>query len=254
MSVKTDKVIIAAEVAGRKIDLEAFEVTLDERMDESIYQGLQRCGQKLQKKMLEVVDERLQQTEARDWENKGRKDRQIVTCNGWVKYKRRVYKDEEGNWRRPLDEMLELKSKEHYTLSVKEKAGYLVSEMAYRESASVLGWVIGTCISHTTTGRLMKEVGHSLDAEDEEQLEQVFEHGEELEAGKQEAEVLYGESDGVWICLQGEGQKKTEVRVGILYTGKKAIAEGRKRLENKVVVTKIVKNSQEWLEMLLKTA
>ena len=254
MSVKTDKVIIAAEVAGRKIDLEAFEVTLDERMDESIYQGLQRCGQKLQKKMLEVVDERLQQTEARDWENKGRKDRQIVTCNGWVKYKRRVYKDEEGNWRRPLDEMLELKSKEHYTLSVKEKAGYLVSELAYRESASVLGWVIGTCISHTTTGRLMKEVGHSLDAEDEEHLEQVFEHGEELEAGKQEAEVLYGESDGVWICLQGEGQKKTEVRVGILYTGKKAIAEGRKRLENKVAVTKIVKNSQEWQETLLKTA
>jgi len=254
MSVKTDKVIIAAVVAGRKINLEAFDVTLDERMDESIYQGLQRCGRKLQEKMLQVVDERLQQTMARDWKNKGRKDRQIVTCNGFIKYKRRVYIDEEGNWRRPLDEMLELKPKKHYTLSVKEKASYLVSELAYRGSASVLDWMIGTAISHTTTGRLMKEVGHSLNAEDEERLEQVFEHGEELEAGKQEVEVLYGESDGVWISLQGEDQKKTEVRVGILYTGKKAIAEGRNRLENKVAVTKIVKNSQEWQETLLKTA
>jgi hypothetical protein len=215
---------------------------------------MQRCGQKLQKKMLEVVDERLQRTEARDWENKGRKARQIVTCNGWVNYKRRIYKDQEGNWRKPLDEMLKLKPKEHYTLNVKEKAGYLVSELAYRESASVLDWLIGTAISHTTTGRLMKQVGQALDAEDEEKLERVFEHGEELEAGKQKAEVLYGESDGVWISLQGEARKKTEVRVGILYTGKQVIAEGRNRLENKVAVTKIVKNSQEWQETMLKTA
>jgi RNase P protein component len=100
----------------------------------------------------------------------------------------------------------------------------------------------------------MKEVGQSLNLEDEEQLERVFECGEGLESGKQVAEVLYGESDGVWICLQGEERKKTEVRVGILYTGKKVIATGRNRLENKVVVTKIVKNSQEWQETLLKTA
>ena len=248
MSVKTDKVIISAEVAGRKIILEAFEVPMDERMDESIYQGMQKCGQILQRKMLEVADEYFRQTKARDWENKGRKDRQIVTCNGFIKYKRRIYIDGEGNWRRPLDEMLELKPKGHYTLSVKEKAGYLVSELAYRGSASVLDWLIGTAISHTTTGRLMKEVGHSLDAEDEEQLEQVFEHGEALEAGKQEVEVLYGESDGVWIYLQGEDQKKTEVRVGILYTGKKAIAEGRNRLENKVAVTVLKVNCVECQE------
>jgi hypothetical protein len=73
-------------------------------------------------------------------------------------------------------------------------------------------------------------------------------------AGKIPAKILYGESDGVYISLQREQQKKTEVRVGILYTGKKAIAEGRKRLENKVVVTKIVENSQEWQETMLKAA
>ncbi|MDF1521115.1 MAG: hypothetical protein P1P73_11645, partial [Brevefilum sp.] len=69
MSVATDKVIITAEVGSRKITLGEVDVTFNERMDESIYQGMQRCGQKLQRKMLEVVDERFQRTEARDWEN-----------------------------------------------------------------------------------------------------------------------------------------------------------------------------------------
>ena len=78
MSVKTDKIIISAEVAGRKIILEAFEVPMDERMNESIYQGMQKCGQKLQEKMLEVADEYFRQTKARDWENKGRGELTII--------------------------------------------------------------------------------------------------------------------------------------------------------------------------------
>jgi len=254
MSVATDKVIITAEVAGRNIELGTIEVKLDARMDESIYQGMQKCSQKLQVEMLDVVDDYLQQTMASDWENKGRKERQIVTSNGWVLYKRRVYKDSKGHWHKPLDEMLGLKPRAHYTLSVKEKAGYLVSELAYRKAGTVLSWLIGTEISHTTTGRLMQDVGQSLEAEEDEQREWVFEQGGDLEAGTTAAEVLYGESDGVWISLQGEERQKTEVRVGIIYTGKKAIAEGRNRLENKVVVTKIVKNSQEWQETMLKTA
>lgn len=254
MSVKTDKVIITAEVAGRNIVLGTIEVTLDARMDDSIYRGMQKCSQKLLIEMLDVADTHLQHTVARDWKNKGRKGRQIVTSNGWVSFKRRVYKDSSGHWRRPLDEMLALKPRAHYTLSVKGKAGYLVSELAYRKAGSVLSWLIGTEISHTTTGRLMQEVGQSLEAEEDEQRERVFEQGGDLEAGTTAAEVLYGESDGVWISLQGEERRKTEVRVGILYTGKKVIAEGRNRLENKVVVTKIVKNSQEWQETMLKTA
>lgn len=44
MSVKIDKVMIAAKVTGRKTILGAFSVTLDERMQESIYQGMQPCG------------------------------------------------------------------------------------------------------------------------------------------------------------------------------------------------------------------
>ena len=100
----------------------------------------------------------------------------------------------------------------------------------------------------------MLRVGQSLEAEEEKAYNRVFEQGEVPEAGKIPVKVLHGESNGVYISLKREQQKKTEVRVGILYTGKKAIAEGRKRLENKVVVTKIVENSQEWQETQLKVA
>ncbi len=58
--------------------------------------------------------------------------------------------------------------------------------------------------------------------------------------------ILFGESDGVILSLQREKQRKIEARVGIMYTGKKTIEVGRKRLENKVCMTKIVRNSKEW--------
>ena len=38
--------------------------------------------------------------------------------------------------------------------------------------------------------------------------------------------ILYGESDGVMISLQREKTRKTAVRVGILYTGKRVIRVG----------------------------
>jgi len=54
--------------------------------------------------------------------------------------------------------------------------------------------------------------------------------------------------------LQREAKQKAEVRIGILYMGKKAVGAGRKALENKVPVIKIVKNSQEWRQIILKIA
>ena len=100
----------------------------------------------------------------------------------------------------------------------------------------------------------MWEVGQSIAEAEEREREAVFKHGAHLPAGTIPAEVLYGESDGVWIHLQGEHKRSAEVRVGIMYTGKRMIGVGRYALNNKVCVTKIVKNSQEWQEMLLKVA
>jgi hypothetical protein len=82
----------------------------------------------------------------------------------------------------------------------------------------------------------------------------VFEQGEALEAGKITAPVLYGESDGVWVHLQREDRKSTEVRVAILSDGRKQIGKDRFRLEDKVCVTAIGLNSEAWQEQVLRTA
>jgi len=227
---------------------------MNAKIDESFRQEMQLLEQELFGIIVEVADERLWKTVAQDWKNVGREERQLVTSVGWLPFKRRIFIDEVGKRRKPLDEMLALKPKAHYSQSVAQKASYLVSELPFRKTSPVLSWLVGTEISHTTIGRLMLRVGQSVDAEEEEARNRVFEQGKVPEAGKIPTKVLYGESDGVYISLQREKQKKTEVRVGILYTGKKAVAEGRKRLENKVVVTKIVENSQEWQETMLKTA
>lgn len=54
----------------------------------------------------------------------------------------------------------------------------------------------------------MQQVGESYQAREEDELERVFEQGEDIQPGHIPAKVLYGESDGVWISLQREEKEK----------------------------------------------
>ena len=254
MTASTVKIIIAAEIEDRKVELESMALKIDEDLDECIYQGMQSAGKRLYGELLQAVDDGIQEVVPKGWENTGREKRQVTTSLGTVQFKRRVYKDETGRRRKLLDEIVGFEKYSRYSLSVMQKGCYLASELAYREAADVLGWLIGDYISHSAIGRMVRQVGENYQAEEEAQREGIFEDGKDLEAGGIPAKVLYGESDGVWISLQREAKRKTEVRVGILYTGKRAVGVGRKALENKVPVTKIVENSQEWQEIMLKTA
>jgi hypothetical protein len=254
MTASTVKIIISAEIAERKVELGSIELEINEKLDESIYQGMRLAGKALQGVILREVDDGIQAAVPETWKNIGREKRQMTSCMGTIQYTRRIYQDDKGKRRTPLDEMIGLERHSRYSMSVKRKGSYLASELPYREASDVLGWLIGDFISHSAIGRMVREVGGSYQAEEEEQQERMYEDAEDAEPGEIPARVLYGESDGVWISLQREEKQKTEVRVGILYTGKRAIGAGRKALENKVVVTKIVKNSQEWQEIMLKTA
>jgi hypothetical protein len=254
MTASTVKLIITAEVAGQKVDLGKVEIQIGEKLDESIYQSMQGMGTALYGAILQGIDDGLCETTPEGWKNMGREKRTIMTCVGSITYKRRIYKDTTGKRRKPVDEVLGLEPYGRYSPGVEQKGSYLASELPYRETADILSWLIRNHVSHSTIGRMIRTVGATLQAEEQERLEQVFEKGARLEPGHIPAKVLYGESDGVFVPLQREAKKKVEVRVGVLYTGKKVIGVGRKALENKVVVTKIVKNSQEWQETILKTA
>ena len=254
MTADTVKIIITAEVEDQKVELGSMAIRIDEKLDENIYQGMQLIGKSLYEELVQAVDEGIRDSVPETWENTGREKRQTTTCLGTVQFRRRVYQDEAGRRRKPLDEIIGCDKYSRYSLSVLQKGCYLASELAYREAADILGWLIGDYISHSAIGRMVRQVGRNYQAEEEAQRERLFEAGKDIRGGGIPAKVLYGESDGVWISLQREAKRKTEVRVGILYTGKKTVGVGRKALENKVPVTKIVKNSQEWQETLLKTA
>lgn len=254
MTASTVKLIITAEVAGQRIELGKVDFSIGKKLDEAIYQGMQGMGTALYAAILQGVDDGLRETTPEGWKNVGREKRTIMTCVGSVTYKRRVYKDTTGRRRKPVDEILGIDRYGRYSLGVEQKGSYMASELPYREAADILSWLIRNQVSHSTIGRMIRAVGASLQAEEQDRLKGVFEKGARLEPGHIPAKVLYGESDGVFVPLQREAKKKVEVRVGVMYTGKRVIGVGRKALENKVVVTKIVKNSQEWQETILKTA
>jgi len=254
MTASTVKLIITAEVAGQRFDLGKVDLPIGEKLDEAIYQGIQGMGTTLYGAILQGVDDGLREATPKGWKNMGREKRTIMTCVGSITYKRRIYTDTTGKRRKPVDEVLGIDPYGRYSLGVQQKGSYLASELPYREAADILSWLIRDHVSHSAIGRMIRTVGASLQAEEQDKHKQVFEKGGRLEPGRIPAKVLYGESDGVWISLQREAKKKVEVRVGVMYTGKKVIGVGRKALENKVVVTKIVKNSQEWQETILKTA
>jgi hypothetical protein len=254
MTATTVKLIITAEVSEQRIELGKVEIPISDKLDESIYQGMQGMGRALFGASVQGVDDGLRETAPEGWKNMGREKRTVMTCVGPVVYKRRIYKDEQGKRRKPVDEVLGIIPYSRYSLGVQQQGSYLASELPYREAADILGWLIRNHVSHSSIGRMIRFVGASYQAEEQYRNEQLFERGERLEPGRIRAKVLYGESDGVFVPLQREAKKKVEVRVAMLYTGKKAIGVGRKALENKVVVTKIVKNSQEWQETIFRRA
>jgi hypothetical protein len=97
-------------------------------------------------------------------------------------------------------------------------------------------------------------VGNRIADGEEAERRRIFEGGDVLEGGKIPAPVLYGESDGVWVHLQREKRRSTEVRVAILSTGRKRVGKECYRLENKRCMTTIGMNAEMWQEHILREA
>ncbi|MEA3327239.1 MAG: UPF0236 family protein, partial [Chloroflexota bacterium] len=97
-----------------------MEVNFNEKLDESIRQGMQSAGRVLYGAILQEIDEEIQKVVPDTWENLGREERQVVTCVGAIPFKRRVYKDEAGERRKILDEIIGLDRYSRYSSSVKQ--------------------------------------------------------------------------------------------------------------------------------------
>ncbi len=243
---------ITIRVAERTMRIE--ERIKYEELEERIQGLMVRIGQSALGMGIEEIDDQLVESVPQGWRNVGTEARWLVSSVGEVRYKRRVYLDEGRQRRKPIDELLGIGQHERMSGRVQEMGASLACMETYRVSASQLSWLIKTPISHSTLQRMVWRIGNRIADGEEAERQRIFESGGEIEPGRIQAPVLYGESDGVWVHLQRERRKSTEVRLAIMSTGKKAVGKDRYRLENKCCTMAVGIDSRNWQEQVLMKA
>ena len=82
----------------RKISIEELEETI---------QGIAiETGQEALGMGIREFDDRIAEKMSKYWQNVGTEERWLVSCLGAMRYKRRIYLDEKGKRRKPVDELL----------------------------------------------------------------------------------------------------------------------------------------------------
>jgi hypothetical protein len=243
---------ITIRVSEREVRIEN-EIGIGD-MEETIQGIMLEAGQQAFGMGIKAIDDRIAEKLPRGWQNVGTEERWIVSSIGALRYRRRVYLDENKQRRKPLDEILRVERYGRVSERVQEMGSSLACMGTYRLAASQLSWLIKTPISHSAVQRMVWTTGNRIADGEEAERRRVFESGGQVESGKVKAAVLYGESDGVWVHLQREKHKSAEVRVAILSTGRKQIGKDRYRLENKRCITAIGLNSEMWQEQIVREA
>ena len=194
-------------------------------VEEFIHSLATGLGQQMLHGVIQVLDDRIARNIPAGWRNVGTEMRWMVSSLGAVRYQRRVYQDEQRRRRKPIDELFGLPPYGRMSGRVREMGASLASSGTYRLAADQLSYLTKTGISPSALQRMVWSVGNRIADGEEAERRCVFEQGEQLEAGKIPAPVLYGESDGVWVHLQREERRSTEVRVAILSTGRKRVGK-----------------------------
>jgi hypothetical protein len=223
-------------------------------LETGISQVVQEMGMIVLMAGLKGLDDELRKEVPAGWQNVGTEERSILSSVGRIRYQRRIYKDEKGVRRKPLDEILGVERYDRESQRVQQMGAYLAREGTYRRAADHMSWLLKTKVSHSTIQKMVWEVGNRIADGEEAENRRVFEGGEALEKGTVEAEVLYAESDGVWLHLQRENRSSVEVRVATMYSGKKPLGKKRYRLADKCSIAALGLSGDAWQEHVLKTA
>ena len=193
------------------------------------------------KQILEEYDRYLMETRDKAlYRNKGKRQSTVKTVYGDVSYRRTVYEavGEDGIKRFVylLDEMLEL---ENVGLISEHFAGLLVAGIttkSYRDCAREVSEATGQRISAMGVWNVIQSLGEKV-CEEERLL--CNQHRKGNVRGKRTAPVLFEETDGVNIRLQGKDRAassngKAEMKVAIAYDGWRQTGKERYLLDGKV--------------------
>jgi hypothetical protein len=208
------QIIITVVVGQEKQEL--HKDISEEELESTIKDLSQEVGQAIFSMVLQILDDQIQKTIPRTWKNVGRVARKVTIESGYSIYRRRIYRDEHGQIWKPLDLLLGVEAYARNSRKVQEMGCLLASRSSYRNASEMLSYLLKTVISPSSLQRMVKRFGAYISA-----CEADWRQAEP--AGKIKAPSLYAESDGVWLHLQQAKTKRAEVKVGLLYSGKRKI-------------------------------
>lgn len=195
----------------------------------------------IMRKMLEDYDECLRVGRDKTaYRNKGRRTTTVKTVFGEVTFCRTVYQteNEDGTHRFVflLDEALGLNTVGLFSELFVEKLVSGITTKSYRACAGELSETTAQGISATGVWNIVQALGEKLCREEKDLVEQ---HEKGLLKGEVEAPVVFEETDGVNLSLQGKDREesksgKAEMKVAIAYDGWKAEGNNRYRLDKPV--------------------
>lgn len=192
-------------------------------------------------KVLEMYDLHLMKSrDKKAYRCKGKRKTTIKTVYGEVTYQRNIYqiKDEDGQQRFVylLDEFLELENVGMISQNLAEQLVTGITTKSYRNCAKEVSESTGQTVSHAGVWNVIQFLGKKV-SEEEKELVKANKKGKLN--GNRQAPVIFEESDGIYLRLQGEDRKKSkegkaEMKVAIAYDGWKETGKNRYRLDGKV--------------------
>lgn len=204
------------------------EISMDFKVfEEEVFRLVCKMGVEIIRTVLTNLDQEIAKERNKEqYRHKGLKKNTIKTIMGPVEYKRAIYENigEEGqkSYVFLLDKMLNMKTIGKMSGTLVEKALENVSIASYRKSARNVTNLTGQSISQGAIWNLVQEFGKKLENEENERIEKFKKS--ELN-GEREVEVLFMESDGLWLSMQGkdrpkgERSGKREIKLGVHYEG-----------------------------------
>ena len=204
------------------------------------------------KEILSELDNNiLEKRDKKAYRVKGFKRTCIKTIMGDVEYDRRVYKyiDENGkkNYRYLLDEYLNIETIGKISSNLVEKMVLNATELSFRKSKNNIKETTNQDTSHTAIWRVIQILGNKIEQKEDALVKR---YGNLELNGKKEVSVLFEETDGIWLYMQGKDRpkkgKKRELKLAVTYEGWKKRNGSKETYEviNKRVCAGFVKSKE----------
>ncbi len=200
----------------------------------------------LAKEVLEELDNELMQERNDTMKVVAYKEHWVTTLFGDIRLKRRLYRDRHGNYHFPLDKKMGLAKGNHVSPKMRELAILASTNYTFREVEQNIKAIFPWGVSHTTIHNLSGKVADSHIAEEEKEVNALFEDGVIPESKGKVVPYLMIEADGVSVALQREAEGRAEVKVGIAYEGWQKISKERYKLKEKSVYSGIMNGDRFW--------